>query len=118
MVPPSDRMNEHALVTRFSAIGESPTGRRRSPQKPLLVLLAIARGLMAKPRLAPFEDIEPVLTNLLKQFAERGWPSAAETFWRLQEDGIWEVRAAAGTVAAWKKKRPTSRRLIAARAPG
>ncbi len=73
---------------------------------------------MAKPRLAPFEDIELVLTNLLKQFAKRGRSDAAETFWRLQEDGIWEVRAAAGTLAAWNTRRPTSRSLIVARATG
>jgi hypothetical protein len=43
MVVPFDRISEHALVALLNAIGESPTRRRRFPQQPLLVLLAVTR---------------------------------------------------------------------------
>src|SRR5262245_56728413 len=118
MLSPSGPIGEHPLVPRFGAIRDSSTARPRSLQKPLLVLLAMGRVLMAKPRLALCEDIEPALTNLLKKFGTRRVASAAETFWRLQEDGVWEVQAGASAMAAWKTKRPASRSLIGARAIG
>ena len=65
----------------------------RAPHKPLLVLYAIGKLLRGEDRLISYvDDIEENLENLLKEFGPRRDNYNPQfPFWRLQNDGIWEV---------------------------
>ena len=65
---------------------------RPSPHKPLLLLLAIGRYLNGNPRVATFSELEEDVSRLIRRF---GLPHSRENahipFWRLHNDGLWEV---------------------------
>lgn len=64
----------------------------RAPHKPLLLLLMLARLQRGAARLISFREVEPQLLYLLKIHGpEQDSSSASYSFWRLQNDGIWEV---------------------------
>ena len=67
--------------------------RERAPHKPLLVLYAIGKLLRGEDRLISYtDDIEENLENLLREFGPRRDSYNPQfPFWRLQNDGIWEV---------------------------
>ncbi len=65
---------------------------RRSPHKPLLLLLSIGRHLNGYERLATFGEIEGDLNRLIGRF---GLPDSRENaylpFWHLRNDGLWQI---------------------------
>lgn len=85
-------MPSQALLNQVSKINVNKNGDKRSPHKPLLILLYLARVQAGKPRLATFGDIEAKLIRMLSDF---GPVSARKTpqlpFWHLQSDGFWEI---------------------------
>lgn len=67
-------------------------GEQRAPHKPLLLLYALGRLVNADQRLIPFADVERDLRSLLLEFGpERKACHPEYPFWRLQNDGIWEL---------------------------
>jgi putative restriction endonuclease len=82
---------EADLVSRVQGLKVWRRGDERAPHKPLLLLLALG-GLGTAPRLRRFADICHPLQILLVDF---GPPRASHhpeyPFWRLQQDGLWEV---------------------------
>lgn len=67
-------------------------GGQRAPHKPLLLLLALARVARGEPRLIPFGEIDEPLQGLLKRYGPPRKSYHPEyPFWRLQNDGLWEV---------------------------
>ena len=88
-------MNRTNLKEKFANVSVWKRGGERAPHKPLLLLYALGRLLRDKNRFIPYEDIEKNVVDLLKDFG----PSRASyhteyPFWRLQQDGIWEVENA------------------------
>lgn len=63
-----------------------------APNKPVTLLWALARLETGQPRLTPFAAAEPKLQELLDGYGTPG-TSPVHAFWRLQNDGIWEVIA-------------------------
>ena len=64
----------------------------RAPHKPLLLLLVLARRSQRLPDEVSFAEIEEKLTDLLVEFGPLRHSYHPEyPFWRLQQDGIWEV---------------------------
>ena len=64
----------------------------RAPHKPLLLLLVFARRSQRLPDEVSFTEIEETLTDLLVEFGPLRHSYHPEyPFWRLQQDGIWEV---------------------------
>lgn len=65
---------------------------RRSPHKPLLLLMAIGRRANGQERLARFDDLEQDLNRLIRRF---GLPDSRENayhpFWHLRNDGLWDI---------------------------
>ena len=65
---------------------------RRSPHKPLLLLLSIARHLNGYDRLVTFCEIEGDLNGLIRRY---GLPDSRENaylpFWHLRNDGLWQI---------------------------
>lgn len=80
-----------ALVEQFGRINTWTRDGTRAPHKPLLILLALgrlSRGLDS----VPFNECEETLTDLLREFGPSRKSYHPEyPFWRLQNDGLWEV---------------------------
>lgn len=73
-------------------------GDERAPHKPLLLLIALARIQRGEPRLIPYRDanadldVETKLTELLAEYGPaRKAHKPYEPFWRLQNDGLWQI---------------------------
>ncbi|MFV1965743.1 MAG: phosphorothioated DNA-binding restriction endonuclease [Pirellulaceae bacterium] len=70
-------------------------GSQRAPHKPLLLLYALAKCSRSEPRLISYADVDRDLRDLLLQFGpERKSCHPEYPFWRLQNDGIWELKNA------------------------
>ena len=85
-----DRENE--LLKKLDNLRVSAPQGRRSPHKPLLLLMSIGRYINGHTRLATLEQIEEDLNRLLRRY---GLPNSRENahypFWHLQGDGLWQV---------------------------
>ena len=76
----------------FAAINIWKRGSERAPHKPLLMLHALSQVQRGHQRLQPFVEIEPVLKKLLIEFGPSRRSYHPEyPFWKLQNDGIWQV---------------------------
>ena len=86
-------MDKEQILQKFETLRQWGSGGERAPHKPLLVLYAIGKLLRGEDRLISYtDDIEENLKNLLREFGPRRdnyYPHFP--FWRLQNDGIWEV---------------------------
>jgi len=94
-------MNSEDLLELASKINVAKKSGRRSPHKPLLILLTLGRVQLGKPRLATYAEIEEKLVRLLSQFG----PSSArdspeQPFARLKNDGFWETPNPEGVFTA------------------
>ncbi len=90
-------------------------GEQFAPHKPLLMLYAMGQFSLGR-EANPFVDVDRDLSQLLMEFGPKRIAVHTEyPFWRLQNDGLWEVRADAPIVA-----RPDPRKsdLIGLRAVG
>ena len=98
-------------------------GGERAPHKPLLLLLILARKSRALPDEVTFTEIEDTVRDLLFEFGPSRKSYHPEyPFWRLQNDGIWEVasdvpmsreRRAGGGAEGTKAPRSGSRGVLA-----
>lgn len=94
-------MNEQQLIEKISKINVCKNNGTRSPHKPLLILLCLARLQLDKPRLVGFADIEKQLVESLSSFG----PVSAKKrpylpFWHLKSDGFWEIPMQEGILTA------------------
>lgn len=85
-------MDRESIIQRFQDLNLWKSGEKRAPHKPLLVIYAIGKLLQSGSRLIPYSEIDEKLGNLLKEFGPRQTNTGTQyPFWRLQNDGIWEV---------------------------
>ena len=85
-------MGRESIIQKFQDLNLWKSGEKRAPHKPLLVIYAIGKLLQGENRLIPYSEIDEKLGNLLKEFGPRQTSSGTQyPFWRLQNDGIWEV---------------------------
>ena len=86
-------MDREQIIHRFETLRQWRSDGERAPHKPLLVLYAIGKLLRGENRLISYtDDIEQNLKNLLREFGpRRDNYNPHFPFWRLQNDGIWEV---------------------------
>lgn len=82
-----------AVLERLRSLRQHQQGGRRSPHKPLLVLLALGRLASTGSSRSPWSQVEARLADLIEEF---GPPStagraqrAAYPFTRLRSDGVW-----------------------------
>lgn len=86
-------MTPEEIKSRFEAITVWKRGGQRAPHKPLLALYAIGRMLRGEPRLVDFAQVNRDLGRLLQEFGPRRKSVHPEyPFWRLKNDGLWELR--------------------------
>ena len=80
------------LLATFEALRIWRAGDQRAPYKPLLALWAIGRCLTGEPRLASYHDADRALRALLRDFGpHRARIHTEHPFWRLRNDGVWDV---------------------------
>ena len=83
------------LLNKIRRLNVNRSGERRSPHKPLLLLIAISK-LFHGERDIPFTEIEKLLGPLLRTYAPptKGRPQPELPYWHLRSDGLWEVPGA------------------------
>ena len=85
-------INPDDLCARFAQLEVWKANGQRAPHKPLLVLWAIGRCLRNESRMESYQHTASALRNLLGKFGPHRTRVHPEfPFWRLQNDGIWEV---------------------------
>jgi putative restriction endonuclease len=85
-------MNEEVVKQLFTKINVWKRGDERAPHKPLLLLLALAK-CRNNQRYIPFTEVDKELTELLMDFGpSRQLHHTEFPFWRLQNDGIWQLQ--------------------------
>ncbi len=85
-------MTEQEILNTFQSLSIWRSGDRRAPHKPLLLLLAIGYLQNDDQRLLPYTQVDPKLKELLTEFGTpRNAGNTHYPFWRLRNDGIWEV---------------------------
>ena len=87
--------NVEQLQQMFRHITMWRRGAERAPHKPLLLLYALGKCQRGEPRAIPYTEVDPALQQLLRAFGppRRSYHSEYP-FWRLQQDGIWELQGA------------------------
>jgi putative restriction endonuclease len=84
--------DDYAILKRFENLSVWKKGDQRAPHKPLLALYALGRCMRGEPRLVQFGVVDDALRQLLVEFGPPRRSFHPEyPFWRLQNDGIWEV---------------------------
>ncbi|WP_397571896.1 phosphorothioated DNA-binding restriction endonuclease [Schlesneria sp. T3-172] len=85
-------MTPEQLKQRVRQIVVWKRGDQRAPHKPLLLLYALGRLVNSNQRRIPYSEVDRDLRLLLLEFGpERKSCHPEYPFWRLQNDGIWEL---------------------------
>lgn len=106
-----------SLEERFGNLSTWKRGDKRAPHKPLLLLLAISNVQRGGKRLMLFEEVEPKLTRALELFGPAGRVATPQyPFWRLQNDGVWQVESDGPMAVRRGSDDPAKSALLAKRA--
>lgn len=84
-------MNDQELIDRFTSVGRFTRDGKRAPQKPLLLLIALARLQRGEERLVPYEEVKATLEPLLSWLWSPQRAHARYPFWHLRTDRLWDV---------------------------
>lgn len=87
-------MEEASVVERLTNLRQHQVDGKRSPHKPLLVLLALGQIESTASSAMEWSTVEAQLGALLAEFgspSSGGAPSAAYPFTRLRADGLWQL---------------------------
>ena len=85
-------LTQNDILKAFARINVWSRGSERAPHKPLLVLYALGVLSRGAPNAFAFRAVAPKLTSLLKEYgpSRQSW-HPEYPFWRLQNDGVWNV---------------------------
>lgn len=85
-------MNADEIRRHFQGLQIWSRQGKRAPNKPLLALWAIGRCMSGRERLATYEQVDDELSGLMRKFGRPGSDIRTHyPFWRLKNDGVWEV---------------------------
>ena len=85
-------MDKRELKSQIEGVNVWKKGAQRAPHKPLLLLYALARSRRNRDRFIPYTEVDEKLRQLLIDFGPTRKSYHPEyPFWRLQNDGIWEL---------------------------
>ncbi len=85
-------MSNTEIRRRFRELNVWRRGGIRAPHKPLLLLFALGRLSQGQWGKIPFAEVDPALQALLLEFGPPRKAYHSEyPFWRLQNDGVWEL---------------------------
>lgn len=86
-------MDDSSVIECFQRLTVWRRGDERAPHKPLLILLALGRYYAGGSRLIPYSELDRPLKQLLDAFGSPRKSQHTEyPFWRLQNDGVWELK--------------------------
>lgn len=91
--PPRHDVTPDELRARFDGLRQWRAGGKRAPHKPLFLLWALARFAEGTDRF-PFNGVEGPLLRLLSDFGPSRTNHRPFPFWRLPNDGVWEIDGA------------------------
>ncbi|WNV74127.1 phosphorothioated DNA-binding restriction endonuclease [Geodermatophilus sp. DSM 44513] len=87
--------DDQQVLDRLSTLRQHQQEGRRSPHKPLLVLLALGRLAVTGSSALPWSEAEERLADLLQDFGPTSKTSRAQSaaypFTRLRADGVWTL---------------------------
>src|SRR5438067_229633 len=107
-------MNRASILEHFGRLNIWSQGNQRAPNKPLLVLYALGRWSRGDQGDIPFSDVNRDLGALLKEFGRPRHVLHPEyAFWRMQNDGIWIVRAPCTLTSRQSNTDPLKSELMA-----
>ena len=85
-------MNSAQVIEIFKGIKCAPLGVGFAPHKPILILLILNRILSFHENKFTFAELEPELKKLLEKYGVANSSNTRnEPFWRLKNDGIWDL---------------------------
>lgn len=112
-------MKHTEVLDRLAAINIWSKGSERAPNKPLLLLMALARCSRGEPREMTYKEADTKLRALLLEFGPARKSVHPEyPFWRLQNDGIWVVRDADALTRRQGHDDPLKSELLKLNPPG
>ncbi len=112
-------MERETVLKQFDQLTTWSDGNQRAPHKPLLVLYALGHYDRDNAAVIPFAEVSVDLTTLLKEFGPSRTSHHPEyPFWRLQNDGVWTVRADGELAARKGNSDPKKSELLAHHARG
>ena len=86
------QLDRKEITRKFESLRVWQRGDERAPHKPLLILYAIGRLLQDAQRLLPYSEVDEKLGILLREFGPKRKNYHTQLpFWRLQNDGVWEI---------------------------
>jgi len=119
MATENQSVDRDHLLAKIQELNVWRRGSERAPHKPLLLLLALGRLRQGSPRLLNFADIQQPLSDLLEDFGPpRRSPHPEYPFWRLRNDGLWEVKESGGLHESRAKGDSSRRELLDFEAKG
>ena len=87
-------MNSYQLIEIFTGIKCAPLEGGFAPHKPILILLILNKLLSFHENKFTFCELEPQLKKLLEKYGSNNSSNTRnEPFWRLKNDGIWDIQA-------------------------
>ena len=111
-------MTENDMLAHLEQLAVWRRRGERAPHKPLLILLALGRFSRGQTSI-PFQEVEAELAELLREFGPHRTSVHPEyPFWRLQRDGLWEVRTERALALRTSNSDPTIRSLRSSGAIG
>ncbi len=85
-------MDSETIRSQVDQINVWKRGDERAPHKPLLFLYALGRCQRGEPRFVAYEEAQDHLEQLLEEFGPpRSSHHPEYPFWRLENDGLWEL---------------------------
>lgn len=91
-----EALSPEELKQKIQTLTTWRRGDQRAPHKPLLVLLALSHLRRQGARWIPYAKVDSELRRLLRDFGPPRKSFHPEyPFWRLQNDGLWEVQTQA-----------------------
>src|ERR1051325_9330171 len=88
-------MQSDQIRKLFSQINVWKRSDERAPHKPLLLLYALAKCSQGESREIAYREVDRELRKLLIEFGPSRKSYHPEyPFWRLQNDGLWELQGA------------------------
>jgi len=106
-------MTNSEILKLFSSINCARLGDGYAPHKPILVLLLLERILKGHTNNFSFAELEHDLKKWLEKYGSNNASSTRnEPFWRLKNDGIWDITAPAELSS--QSSTPTPKQLIEA----
>jgi len=110
-------MSNSEIIKLFNLINCARLGAGYAPHKPILILLLLDRILNGHANHFPFAELDHDLRRLLEKYGSNNASNTRnEPFWRLKNDGLWDIIAPAELLQ--QTNTPSPNQLVESNAAG